>query len=118
MINLAHFQIGCCHGKLQRKRPTGTGRADYYGVTANTAARIMSKACPGQTLIGGIALPSASYEAGGETNVVEFESSNVTASAQQPGIVRLLPLGRHLLKGIRKPVAIFEVRPGHLQTPL
>ena len=47
------LQIGICYGKLQRKRPTAIGAADYYGVVANTAARVMGLAQPGQILIEG-----------------------------------------------------------------
>jgi class 3 adenylate cyclase len=37
-----------CWGYANSKKPLATGRADYFGVLANTAARIMALAQPGQ----------------------------------------------------------------------
>jgi hypothetical protein len=42
-------KIGMAHGRASLKKPIrSTGRADYYGILANTAARLMSVAPPGQ----------------------------------------------------------------------
>jgi len=104
------MQIGCCHGRLQRKRPTAMGTADYYGVTANTAARIMAKALPGQVLIDGhIPFLSRTREVFDEVHAMGVELRSASCS-EKVGAVLLYPRGKHLLKGIRKPVPIFEVR--------
>eukprot|EP00892_Ulva_mutabilis_P010800 jgi/Ulvmu1/8092/UM004_0331.1 len=106
----AQPQIGCCFGKLQRKRPTAMGTADYYGVTANTAARIMAKASPGQVLIDGhLPFASRSREAHGEVHAMGVELRTASCT-QKAGALVLYPLGRHLLKGIQNPVPIFEAR--------
>lgn len=85
------------------------GTADYYGVTANTAARIMAKALPGQVLIDGhLPFSSRSREVHDEVHAMGVELQSASFS-QKVGAVVLYPLGRHLLKGIRNPIPIFEV---------
>lgn len=45
-------QIGMAYGKqLFRKPLAATGRADYFGIIPNLAARVMGQAHPGQTVI-------------------------------------------------------------------
>jgi len=61
-------KIGMAHGRASLKKPIrSTGRADYYGILPNTAARLMSVAPAGQILTDGthlhdmldLAIPSA-----------------------------------------------------------
>jgi len=47
-------KIGMAHGRASLKKPIqSTGRADYYGILPNTAARLMSVSPPGQVLTDG-----------------------------------------------------------------
>lgn len=41
-------RIGISWGKIDSQKPLNTGRADYFGVVANQAARVMGAANPGQ----------------------------------------------------------------------
>eukprot|EP00878_Enallax_costatus_P046534 GHUV01056660.1.p1 GENE.GHUV01056660.1~~GHUV01056660.1.p1 ORF type:complete len:117 (-),score=34.02 GHUV01056660.1:161-511(-) len=41
-------KVGMSYGMVNSKKPLNTGRADYYGVLANGAARVMALAAPGQ----------------------------------------------------------------------
>jgi class 3 adenylate cyclase len=50
-------KIGMAHGRASMKKPIrSTGRADYFGILPNTAARLMSEAAPGQVLTDGTLL--------------------------------------------------------------
>lgn len=42
------MKVGISYGMVNSKKPLNTGRADYYGVLANGAARVMALAAPGQ----------------------------------------------------------------------
>lgn len=44
-------RVGMAYGYVTNKKPLNTGRADYFGVLANMAARVMGQAQPGQILI-------------------------------------------------------------------
>ncbi|KAG2499572.1 hypothetical protein HYH03_002517 [Edaphochlamys debaryana] len=44
-------RIGMAYGFINVKKPMNTGRADYFGELANTAARVAALAAPGQILI-------------------------------------------------------------------
>lgn len=46
--NGPRVRIGMSWGMISSKKPLGTGRADYFGVLANCAARVMMMADPGQ----------------------------------------------------------------------
>lgn len=41
-------RMGMSWGKASSKKPLNTGRADYFGVLPNGAARVMGLASPGQ----------------------------------------------------------------------
>lgn len=41
-------RMGMAWGLVSSKKPLNTGRADYFGVLANTAARVSALAAPGQ----------------------------------------------------------------------
>jgi hypothetical protein len=42
------LRIGMAYGKVTNQKPLNTGRADYFGMLPNGAARVMALACPGQ----------------------------------------------------------------------
>lgn len=42
------LRIGMAYGMVANQKPLNTGRADYFGVLANAAARVMALATPGQ----------------------------------------------------------------------
>lgn len=44
------IRMGMSYGKINNKKPLNTGRADYFGALANTAARTMAIAAPGQVV--------------------------------------------------------------------
>jgi hypothetical protein len=44
-------RVGMAYGYVTNKKPLNTGRADYFGVLANMAARVMGQAQPGQILL-------------------------------------------------------------------
>ncbi|GFR45253.1 hypothetical protein Agub_g6359, partial [Astrephomene gubernaculifera] len=44
-------RVGMAHGYINVKKPMNTGRADYFGELANTAARVAALAAPGQILV-------------------------------------------------------------------
>ncbi|KAG2432508.1 hypothetical protein HXX76_008853 [Chlamydomonas incerta] len=44
-------RVGMAFGYINVKKPMNTGRADYFGELANTAARVAALAAPGQILI-------------------------------------------------------------------
>jgi hypothetical protein len=98
-------------GKLQRKRPTAVGQADYYGVIANTAARIMAKAAPGQVLIEGH-LPFTKHDRSLCKIAHEMRVGlNTEDGCKGEATLTLKPLGRYQFKGLSFPLPIFEVRP-------
>ncbi len=41
-------RVGMAYGYVSSKKPLNTGRADYFGVLANMAARVSALAAPGQ----------------------------------------------------------------------
>lgn len=41
-------RIGMAHGLVSNKKPLNSGRADYFGVLPNAAARVSALAVPGQ----------------------------------------------------------------------
>ncbi|KAG2454070.1 hypothetical protein HYH02_001110 [Chlamydomonas schloesseri] len=44
-------RVGMAFGYINVKKPMNTGRADYFGELANTAARVAALAAPGQILV-------------------------------------------------------------------
>jgi class 3 adenylate cyclase len=100
------LQVGLCYGLLQRKRPTAVGQADYYGVVANTAARIMAKASPGQILIEGH-LPFTARVKDAYTLPHNFDVD--VPGSQRGGTILLVPRGHVRFKGLPKPTPLFEV---------
>lgn len=94
---------------LQRKRPTAIGHADYYGVVANTAARMMALAPPGRTLIEG-GLPFVHRHRWVHDVQHTLEVDLVDGDTLRRSTIRLLPLGRYDVKGLPTPVPIFEAR--------
>ncbi|PNH10309.1 Adenylate cyclase [Tetrabaena socialis] len=44
-------RMGMAYGYINVKKPMNTGRADYFGELANTAARVAALAAPGQVLV-------------------------------------------------------------------
>lgn len=42
------LRIGMAYGMVTNQKPLNTGRADYFGMLPNGAARVMALACPGQ----------------------------------------------------------------------
>ncbi|KXZ50125.1 hypothetical protein GPECTOR_18g99 [Gonium pectorale] len=44
-------RVGMAYGYINVKKPMNTGRADYFGELANTAARVAALAAPGQILV-------------------------------------------------------------------
>jgi class 3 adenylate cyclase len=40
--------MGMAHGMVSNKKPLNSGRADYFGVLPNAAARVSALAAPGQ----------------------------------------------------------------------
>ena len=103
------MQIGMCNGMPQRKRPTALGQADYYGVVANTAARIMALAKPGRTWIEGH-LPFDTRQRGVYDVPHALEVDLLGGDTREVGTIRLEPRGWFNLKGLPKPTPIFEVR--------
>lgn len=77
---------------------TGTvveSQGDYFGITVNRVARLMSIAAPGQVLV-----------------------SNATASLlldAMPGDLQLRDLGRHPLKDLREPERTYQLTGPHLR---
>lgn len=73
------LRIGIATGDAIVERDAVTGRTDYFGPTVNRAARIMTAAHPGQTLL------------------------SEAARAAAPEDVALRDLGEHRLRGIERP---------------
>jgi hypothetical protein len=48
---LLQVRMGMAYGIIASKKPLNTGRADYFGALANTAARVSAISCPGQVLV-------------------------------------------------------------------
>ena len=91
---------------LQRKRPSAIGQADYYGVVANTAARIMAHAKAGEVLLEAN-LPftkgdPAQYQ---KTHVVHASAGSDGVSAK----IELQPHGTFQLKGLASPTPILRM---------
>jgi adenylate cyclase len=42
------IRIGMSYGMVSNQKPLNTGRADYFGMLPNGAARVMALATPGQ----------------------------------------------------------------------
>jgi class 3 adenylate cyclase len=99
-------QIGMCTGMLQRKRPTAVGQADYYGVVANTAARIMGQAKPGQVLLEGN-LPFTHGDPAQCRKVHYVHVHNY--SSGKSASIELHPHGFVKLKGLEQSTPVFRV---------
>lgn len=106
MVTTGALQIGMCNGMLQRKRPTATGQADYYGVVANTAARVMALAEPGQVLVEGN-LPF--IREGFNRHDKAYKVAVKLESEGMSGDVTLAPHGTFKLKGLSRPTSVFRV---------
>ena len=101
------MQIGMCTGMLQRKRPTAAGHADYYGVVANTAARVMAQAKPGQVLgEGNLPFIRGDHTQYSKTHTVQVPARGMQNDAQ----IELRPHGTAKLKGLAGKTHVFEVR--------
>ena len=98
-----------CYGHLQRKRPTALGQADYYGATANTAARIMAHAQPGQVLIeGNLPFHGSSHAAHKMAHTLLVNLSGQKATCIERMILQ--PMEPKRLKGLPNLTPIFRVR--------
>ena len=92
---------------LQRKRPTAVGNADYYGVVANTAARVMSRAKPGQVLVeANLPFTRGDPTKFSKKHTVQVGFRGMTKVAE----IELHPHGTAKLKGLEKATHMFEVR--------
>jgi class 3 adenylate cyclase len=97
-----------CTGMLQRKLPTAVGQADYYGVVANTAARIMGKAAPGQVLVEA----NLPFTKGDPSQCQKSHSLHVMIEGTNQGAeIELCPHGTFQLKGLATPTPTFLVCP-------
>lgn len=98
-----------CVGMLERKRPTPLGHADYYGVVANTAARVMALAPAGRVCIEGH-LPFSPRHRYVYDLTHRLVVHLTDGGLPQRSAIRLVPRGHFSLKGLPAPVPVFEVR--------
>lgn len=71
----------------------------------------MSIAEPGQALVGGSTASFATGDVGLKAHATSVHTKDSAHCDQLPAMAYLRPFGRHMLKGIRKPVQIYEVHP-------
>ncbi len=83
----AGLRAGIATGEAIVERDAATGRADYFGPIVNRAARLMTAAHPGQTLL------------------------SEAARAAAPAEVALRDLGEHRLRGIERPERLYLALP-------
>jgi class 3 adenylate cyclase len=94
---------------LSRKRPTALGQADYYGVVANTAARIMGLTNPGCIWIEGhLPFSTRQKQVFGVRHAIEIDL--LGGPKPEKGKIWLEPQGFFQIKGLPKPAPVFEVR--------
>ena len=110
---LVSVQIGMAHGADVFRKPLATGRADYFGATANLAARTMGQAQPGQavaemTFTDESVLPvTLKWDAAGECTCAAIAASD--GSVALPAL-RLRNIGACVLKGVTGDKMLVQVQ--------
>ncbi|KAF6259953.1 hypothetical protein COO60DRAFT_1700595 [Scenedesmus sp. NREL 46B-D3] len=133
-------RIGMAYGFVNNKKPLNTGRADYFGVLANGAARVSALAAPGQVLVeaqnpplqrgkGDVPLKNV-----GETllymrdlptdrsrskeknalRAVGDEFKALTPEEQEARAVGAKAVGYYVLRGLDSPRLVYEAHSRHL----
>ena len=101
--------IGSAFGSDLFRKPLGaSGRADYFGGTANLAARIMGQAHPGQMLVE-MTGPPERYGASHASLVRDTPGGGVWRVVVDGDSVRLTCVGMVALKGVRRLVTCAQV---------
>ena len=108
-------KIGIASGLPLSKAPLNTGRADYYGIIPNLAARLVSIAHPGQILFDAARLDSLqAIHWQGDTAFLRgtnklYSTSSVTES------IELCPIGQLKIKGMDELRSVFQALPWSLR---
>lgn len=107
-------KIGMAHGRVTGRRPLSTGRADYYGVVPNLAARVCAFARPGQILIHhckGFKQEDIQW-INKDLGIIPYE---IPLEAEKHGAtevaVEISNVGNFMLKGVTEPKTLHMVQP-------
>eukprot|EP00210_Caulerpa_lentillifera_P004367 g4165.t1 len=107
-------KIGMAYGKCAEKKPLITGRADYFGSTANVAARVMALARPGQVLVqSNTGLDSTAVEWIDQNyGILKFENRlTLEVDGIEEIAVEISKLGMFLLRGVNELKVLYQAQP-------
>lgn len=108
-------KIGIASGLPLSKAPLNTGRADYYGIIPNLAARLVSIAHPGQILFDAARLDSLqAMHWQGDTAFLRGTNSLYSTSSVTESI-ELCPIGQLKIKGMDELRSVFQALPWSLR---
>lgn len=102
-------RIGIACGVPMSKAPLNTGRADYFGTIPNLAARLMSMASPGQTLLDAAKISTL------RSLQWRDDAALLPGNAIMQEGIELLPLGQFAVKGLEELRTVFQALPVSLQ---
>lgn len=105
-------RIGIAAGNGAYKAPLNTGRADFYGMVPNLAARLVSIAQPGQILVDGAMIRSI--------RGIKWRDDTIYLSGTKsfPEDIVISPLGQVAIKGFEELRNIYQCLPASLQARL